>query len=296
MLEQTCAICEKNYFRVLYKENFDIKKIDEKIFSARRLPDRLHYRMVQCRKCGLIYSNPILAFDTLKELYQKSLFNYDEQIDNLRETYGFYLRQLEKYGVVKNRLLEIGCGNGFFLEEALKQGYFEVYGVEPSHQAVSQSLAQIRPRITVDIFRKDLYERNFFDVICCFQTLDHLPDPNDVLKECYGVLRKDGLVLFLNHNVGSWTATLFGDKSPIIDIEHTYLYSKTTMRKIFTKHKFKILKIDHAYNIHYLNYWIRLVPFPDMLKRFLTNTLRWFRLDHLRLKMYPGNLVLFGRK
>src|SRR4030067_1483160 len=245
MIIQSCAICESNNYTVLYPENFDIKKINSRIFSARRLPDRIHYRIVKCNSCGLLYSNPILEYSKIEKLYQKSFTSYDEHLENLKETYSFYLRELHCHprpdrgssldsrfrGNDKLRLLEIGCGNGFFLEEAKHQGY-EVYGIEPGKKSVDKAKPEIKKNIINDIFRYGQFKKNFFDVICCFQTFDHVPNPNEMLKECYVLLKKGGLMLFFNHDAGAWQNKLMGEKSPIIDIEHTYLFDKSTRRKI----------------------------------------------------------------
>lgn len=296
MIYQNCAICDKSDYRVVYKENLDIKKIDEKIFSARRLPDRIHYRIVQCNNCKLLYSNPIIEYAKIATLYQKSFVSYDEQIENLRKTYGYYLKQLDKYSVVKKRLLEIGCGNGFFLKEALKQNYQEVYGVEPGKKSIAKANQSIRKYIIEGIFKPGLFQKNFFDVICCFQTFDHIPYPNMMLKECFKIIKKGGCMLFLNHDVESFFARLMGDKSPIIDIEHTYLYSRETIKKIFQKHNFKVLNVGNAFNIHNLDYWIHLSPIPNNIKILTVKILKFLRLDNLKIKIYPGNLVLIAKK
>jgi SAM-dependent methyltransferase len=120
----------------MYPANFDIQSLTPEMFSARRLPDRIHYRLVMCKRCGLVRFNPIAPYDFLAQLYQQSAFTYSEEIGNLRKTYGNSLSQLSAYGAHKLSLLEIGCGNGFFLEEALTQGYLHVQGVEPSQGAV----------------------------------------------------------------------------------------------------------------------------------------------------------------
>lgn len=326
MIIQTCAICKKNNFTVLYPENFDLGKIDEKIFSARRLPDRIHYRMVKCKNCGLVYSNPILEYDKLEKLYKKSNTTYDTHFENLKQTYGFYLSKLKKYvvsskipvsndlrgaqsrltgrarsrsekhGIENLKLLEVGCGNGFFLEEALKQGYKHVYGIEPGKKSVQKANPKVRKNIIVDIFRPEIYKKNSLDIICCFQTFDHIPDPNSLLKECYKVLKKGGLMLFLNHDVGALPNRLMGEASPIIDIEHTYLFDKTTMQKIFKKHNFKILEIESASNIHALSHWVHLFPLPNFLKIPLLKVLKAIKLGDLKIKINPGNLVLFAQK
>ena len=313
MITQTCAICEKSNYQILYPENFDINKINSRIFSARRLPDRLHYQIVKCNNCGLIYSTPILEYEKIEKLYKKSFTMYDEHLENLKETYGYYLRKLTKFmvrhprsnrgssldsrlrGNDKPKLLEIGCGNGFFLEEAQRQGY-EVYGVEPGKKSVEKAKLEIKKNIIVDTFKPGQFKKNFFDVICCFQTFDHVPNPNDLLKECFKVLKKGGLMLFLNHDAGALTNRLMGEKSPIIDIEHTYIYDKNTMRKIFEKHRFKILEIKSAFNIHHLSYWLHLFPIPNFLKLPLINLLNITGLGKIKIKLNPGNLVLYANK
>lgn len=301
MLNQVCAICELANFRVLYKENFDIKKIDEKIFSARRLPDRVHYQIVKCRKCDLIYSTPILEPDKIAALYKKSFVDYDAQVENLIKTYGYYLNELKQLKLLKQpkdntRLLEIGCGSGFFLSEARRLGFKNVYGVEPGRKSVEKAPSKIRKNIKVDIFRPGLFKKDFFDVICCFQTFDHIPDPNSFLKECHKILKKGGLMLFLNHDAEALSAKLMGERSPIIDIEHTFLYSKKTMRRIFEKHKFKVLSVQSAFNIHSLAYWAHLAPQPGFMKIPILKFLNFTPLGNIRIKLNPGNLVIFAGK
>lgn len=296
MLNQACAICEKNDFKIIYKKNFNISNIDEKVFSARRLPDKIHYQIVKCNQCGLVYSNPILFYTQIEKLYKKSFTRYDSQITNLTETYGFYLRELGKYQINKTSLLEIGCGNGFFLKEALKQGYKQVFGVEPGKKSVEKADVKIKKNIIIDIFKSGLFKKNFFDVICCFQTFDHIADPNQFLTECFNILKPKGLIIFYNHDVRSISARLLGERSPIIDIEHTYLYSQSTINKIFQKHKFKVLKVGNAFTIHKLSYWLFLLPLPIKIKTILLKIISILKLNNLKIKINPGNLFIIAQK
>lgn len=296
MIHQTCAICETDKATVLYPENFDIKRIDEKTFSARRLPDRVHYRMVTCSTCGLVYSDPILEFDKIAALYKQSIVTYDSHVENLKKTYGRYLKELETYGVTKGKMLEIGCGNGFFLEEAVAQGYTDVNGVEPGEKSAKSARSDIVEKIIIDMFTPKLFEKNSFDVICCFQTLDHIPNPNEFLSACHSVLKKGGLVLFFNHDVGALTAKLFGERSPIIDIEHTYLYNKKTMQQIFEKHRFNVLKVASPLSVHTLSYWMRLIPMPKKIKPFVLSILDKIGLGKMNIWFKAGNIYLIAQK
>ncbi len=60
LLTQTrCAICETPGNTIeLYPANFENDAFNADVFSARRLPDMVHYRIVQCTKCGLVVLTP----------------------------------------------------------------------------------------------------------------------------------------------------------------------------------------------------------------------------------------------
>jgi len=292
-----CAICQKKTsLKVLYKQNFSLNDINKNIFSARRFPDGLHYRIVRCRKCGLIFSNPVLSNTTLNRLYKESKVTYSEQISDLTKTYGNYLKSLENYGVKKEKFLEIGCGNGFLLTEAMKQGYKNVYGVEPSSEAVKKAPKEIRNKIKNGIFKNNLFPRNFFDVVCFFQTFDHIPNPNMFLKDCFKILKPGGYILAFNHNTGSFQASILGEKSPIIDIEHTYLYNFKTMRMIFINNHFQVIFSKPALNINSLSYLLYLIPLPNNVKKLGLNLIKKMRIGNLKFRLPIGNLVLIAQR
>lgn len=294
MIKTKCAICGNGAdFKILYEKNFDPELIDKRIFSARRIPDRLHYRMVKCNSCGLVRANPILPLSRLERLYEKSEFTYSSQVEDLNETYERYLRKLDDFGAKRGNLVDIGCGNGFFLKRALELGYKKVWGVEPSSDAVAEAPRDMKKQIICDVLRSGLFPSGKFNVICCFQTLDHVPNPNEFLSICHQILKPGGLVLFLNHDVGFWLTKLLGEKSPIIDVEHIYLFDQKTMRKIFEKNNFKVLEIGEAKNTHSLGYWLRLSPLPLSLKKRL---LRMKKLFDMKLTVKAGNLYLIAGK
>ena len=292
-----CAICGiENNATELYLENFSTESFNPGVFSARRLPDRIHFRIVKCNICGLVRSDPVTDSRILAKLYEQSTFNYNDEVDNLKLTYGRYLSSIDKYGIEKGALLEIGCGNGFFLEEALKRGYTSVCGVEPSKDAVARANIHIRSSIICDIMRQNLFREEQFEVLCMFQVLDHITDPSSLLIECFRVLKPGGILLCFNHNINSLSAKFFGEHSPVIDIEHTYLYSPATMSHIFALHGFQVLKIHSAINTYSLYYLMRLVPLQAMIKRHLLKWLKGKLFKFIRLSIPLGNLYLVAQK
>jgi SAM-dependent methyltransferase len=292
-----CAICNTTENATeLYPANFDMQALNPIVFSARRLPDRIHYRLVRCNTCGLIRSDPIAPPAVLSKLYQQSTFTYNEEVANLKYTYGHYLAELKKYAVQKSAILEIGCGNGFFLEEALAQGYQHVQGVEPSRMAVLGASPSVQPNILCDMMRPGLFTPEQFDVVCMFQVLDHIPDPGILVEECFKILKPGGLVLCLNHNIASASARLLQERSPIIDIEHTYLYCPVTISHLFKKHGFYVRHVGTTYNRYTISYFMHLVPLPTALKTSLLNFLKGSPVERIPLSIRLGNLYIVAQK
>jgi len=297
MKEMRCAICRNDTdYKVLYRQKIDENTVNKVTFSARRMPDRCHYQIVKCGKCGLIYSTPILDSAEIDKLYHASTFTYESVTDYLNDTYGFYLKSVAKLVPEKGKLLEIGCGNGFFMEKALELGYREVYGVEPSFEAIQHASPSVSGTITNSIFKADLYPESFFDVICFFQTLDHIVDPNEFLSNCRNYLKPGGVALCITHDIKSLAAKILGEKCPMIDIEHIYLFNKKTLRRIFLNNGFEVISVFDVANIFPLWYYFRLFPFPDSLKEGMIRFLKRAGIGNARLRTKPGNIGIVARR
>jgi SAM-dependent methyltransferase len=297
LTETRCAICgSEGNAEIVYQENLGADAFTPAVFSARRLPDRIHYRIVRCLGCGLLRSDPVASPEFVSELYSRSEFHYGGESANLARSYGRYLAELERYGRGKQALLEVGCGNGFFLEEARRHGYPVVRGVEPSADAVAQAPPGLREAIVVDVMRAGLFEEQSFDAICLFQVLDHLPDPAGVLRECLRLLRPGGLVLCLNHDVEALSARLLGERSPIVDVEHTYLFSQRTISRLLEALGFRMLACGPARNTYSLRYLSHLLPLPRRAKTPLLGVLDATRVGDVRLSVRLGNLYAIARR
>jgi len=297
LIASPCAICSDHTAATeLYPANFSPDDLNAEIFSARRLPDRIHYRMVQCDTCGLVRSDPIAHPDYIEQLYNASQFTYTNEVESLKKTYGDYLRLLDDYGADHESIIDVGCGNGFFLEVAQDQGYTDVWGVEPSHDAIRQARPDLQPKIKESIFRKGLFEENSISVVCFFQVLDHFPDPNAVLAETFRILKPGGLVLAINHDVKALQARLLGSRSPIVDIEHTYLYSKTTQQKLFEQNDFQVMNSFDVTNRYPLHYWMQLFPLPAAIKQVAIPLSKVLQIGKLQLSLKVGNQGLIACK
>lgn len=292
-----CAIClTHGNATELYPANFSPEDLSPAVFSARRVPDRIHYRMVRCNRCGLVRSDPVADSGLVAALYSQSSFDYGSETKNLAITYGAYLARLDRHRAIKGALLEIGCGNGFFLEQARHQGYSDVRGVEPSEAAVQLAAVDLRDRIVCSMMTPGLFPDQSFDVVCLFQVLDHIFDPASLLLACRQILKPGGLVLCLNHNVEALSAHLMKSRSPIIDIEHTYLYSPATITRLFAGSGFDVKETGGVRNRYSLSYLMRLLPAPLNIKQRLVKGMDDIGAGAVSLWVPLGNLYVIAQK
>lgn len=293
-----CALCGKDQkIRVLYNSTLITKNINHRAFSARRIPDRLHYRLVKCLNCGLIFSNPIFNQKKINSLYFQSDFNYNQEAGYLKKTYFSYFNENILNSISKNiKVLEIGCGNGFFLEELKDNGIKNVYGVEPGSASVKKARKDIKNNIKTSVLKKGLFSKNSFDVICCFHTLDHVVDPNILLQNAHELLKKNGKIFFIAHDTNGLSVRIFGEKSPIYDIEHIYLFNKKNLKKIFYKNGFHDLKVFNIKNKYPVNYWLKLLPIPIFLKNIIITLLSFLSLSNFPISLNAGNIGIISSK
>jgi SAM-dependent methyltransferase len=295
-LEPTaCPICGPSAPAVeLYSSSIDACAFSAETFSARRSPDGRHYRIVRCTRCELLRSDPVVTKDIVQRLYQDSMFRYADETPYLRATYGRQLRRLDAYGVRKDGLLEIGCGNGFFLAEALSQGYLTVRGIEPSVAAVAAA-GEIRQHIVTGEFQPGLFPASSFDVITGFQVLDHVRDPMATLQECRRLLRPGGVLLMLHHNADALSARILREHSPIFDVEHLYLYTPRTMRRLLDAVGLQTLYARPVFNRLSLRHLTALLPFRGFLKSKLLRVSSG-RVGRVPMILPIGNMVVAARK
>lgn len=294
MVVKECALCgKKQKIRLLYPESLKRTSINTNSFSARRIPDRTHYQINRCQKCGLIFSSPVFSEEEINSLYKKSDMIYDNLTKFLSRTYFSYL----KPALPKNKdlsLLDVGCGDGFFLKAIQELTGLEVWGIEPSQKAIKKAASSLRTHIKNDVLRKGVFSQANFNIVTCFHTLDHVVDPNEFLKVARGLLKKGGFAFFVVHDSEGLSVQLFGEKSPIFDIEHIYLFNKKTLRKLFKNNGFKRVEVFDIKNTYPLSYWIKMTPLPKSIKIPLINLFQKPHLNNLSCTLGAGNIGILA--
>ena len=300
MRKTKCALCcTQDDYTILYAENLPTAGISSVEYDSRRMRDYMHFQIVKCKTCNLVRSDPIIDPELIDNLYERSDCSYTTEKENepLARTYGRYLENIvNSYDVNRSSYLDIGCSNGFMIEKAIEMGFSNARGIEPSLAAIEHASDKIKARIIPGMFDSSKFENETFDLISFFQTFDHIIEPNEFLQDVRKKLNEKGFVIAINHNIGSISYKFLREKSPIIDIEHTYLYDLTTMRKIFEKNQFKVHKVFPVKNWVTLSRLLELMPINEKSKNVLSRIQNGLGIQNMQLPLYLGNLGIYAQK
>jgi len=102
------------------------------------------------------------------------------------------------------------------------------------------------------------------------------------------------VILLIHHDVGAWTNRLLGERSPVIDVEHIYLYDRHTMARLLAKNGFERIRVFGVRNRYPVYYWTSLAPLPNALKVPLVPKLHDSRLGRATVAWNAGNLGIVG--
>ena len=157
------------------------------------------YRIVQCRRCGLMFTNPRVAQEALASLYAMSpedIESRETRTDPYRvNTFRWFLDTLEplRRG---NRILEVGPGTGVFLKMARERGW-GVCGLDISSDVVERLRAEMGLEVVRGSPGDDLpLEPASFDVVVGCHVIEHLYEPAKAFRGIQALLRPGGCALF----------------------------------------------------------------------------------------------------
>jgi hypothetical protein len=132
---RTCPLCGADDAQVLVESTIDEGKLTASAFASRKVPEYMHSRIVECNLCGMLYANPVLRQEDLEDAYKDASFDSEVESRLAAITYRALLEP--HLGALSGRTsaLDIGAGDGAFLEELLALGFTDIVGVEPSEIA-----------------------------------------------------------------------------------------------------------------------------------------------------------------
>ncbi len=145
------------------------------------------------------------------------------------------------------KALDIGCGNGNFLN-LLKQHGWDVKGIDLSKKAA----ATAKEVFDIDVFVGNTedapFTDNSFDYIHMSHSIEHLPNPVTTLSKALKLLKPNGKIYVETPNIDSYTARVCGKYwMPLETPRHLYLFSPATLANLLDQIGFKVLKTQTTF-------------------------------------------------
>ncbi|MEE4295774.1 MAG: bifunctional 2-polyprenyl-6-hydroxyphenol methylase/3-demethylubiquinol 3-O-methyltransferase UbiG [Wenzhouxiangella sp.] len=115
------------------------------------------------------------------------------------------------------KLLDVGCGGGLLAEAACLSGA-SVTGIDAAEKALAVArLHAAESALDID-YRKVTAEElaelepESYDVVCCLEMLEHVPDPSSTVDACARLCRPGGALFFstINRTPAAWALAIFG--------------------------------------------------------------------------------------
>lgn len=155
------------------------------------------YQVVKCKTCRFYYVYPEISHsaEVWEKLYEVEYFSnktlwWVRKRDENRKQRLNWLQEYCSHSI--RNYLDIGCGEGYTLLEALKRGW-ETYGIDISDNRIAEAKNENITFHKSDIFQAD-FPTNFFDCIYMDSVLEHVLDPYRHLCEINRILNKGGVL------------------------------------------------------------------------------------------------------
>ena len=269
-----CNLCGHSRYTLVHREKkkprTPISGVVSYTISESHLekPDKI----VRCMSCGLVYAIPPV-YEGEKAGWENILKDYETMVDpeyvaeekGRRRQAHIILRFLSQFKS-GGRMLDIGCGPGFFLAEAKAQGW-RVQGVDLSAWAKQNA----HERFGIDVFQGDLAQANFqdksFDVIVMNDVIEHLEDPKKALREVRRILKNDGVIYISTPDIESVLSRALRAKWWGINKYHLYYFSRKTLEKMFSEAGLKSIRYGSYPRVFSWKYWTkRLETYPSIIR------------------------------
>lgn len=187
--------------------------------------------MLRCI-CGILRQDVDMDVRQYADWYRDRYFDgiyshsyaHDREVARLR---------LDSYGLAQDvRLLDVGAGNGAFVDEAIARG-LDAWGQDLAAQSEAA-------RIYTGPLEQIVFPAAYFDVVTMHDVLEHVPEPRAILKEIIRILKPGGRLIVdfprFHHKSGThhWKP-----------VEHLWMLTEEQLQTLLVSAGFKMERVYH---------------------------------------------------
>ncbi len=239
-MHRACVLCN-SYGTCLYDHLTDMTFESDKEWSLYRCSNR---------DCRLIWLDPMPAPKDTMQAYEEGYYTHDLEMESLLSRVMVWIKVgklgkllgYEPYliGFPKGRLLDVGCGNGRYLNEMRRLGW-QVEGLDPDPLSVSLARDKYNLNVHETTLENSVLHDESYDVITLNHVIEHLHDPAACLSKCIKLLRPGGHLIIRTPNADSLGHRVFGESwFPLEVPRHFYIFSSQSLRSLAEKVGFEV--------------------------------------------------------
>jgi SAM-dependent methyltransferase len=212
-------------------------------------PAPLYRGIVRCTACGYVSADMRLTDEELFALYNEGFFSGAEFSDYaadekfFRKNFRLRLRALKKFldPARHRRLLEIGSAYGFFLDEVRRE-FAHIEGID----ITTEGVAHARARFKLDVVQGDFLAHDYgarrFDVVCMWDTIEHLRAPHLYVEKIARLTEPGALFCITTADADSLNARLRGERWRMIHPPtHLHYFSARTLARLLARYDFEVV-------------------------------------------------------
>lgn len=248
--QHTCPVCGSSHWQVFFKMP------EVPVFCNVLWPERQaalncskgNLELAFCFDCGFIGN---VAFDPARLDYTQAYENALDFSPRFRQyAHTLATRLIERHNLHQKTVIEIGCGKGEFLLLLCELGNNRGIGFDPSYVPLEEH-RHAKEKVT---FIQDYYSQQYAeaksDFICCRHTLEHIPQPHQLLTSLRQAIgdAKPGIFFEVPNALDTFCRRGVWD----IIYEHCGYFSPVSLDQAFSFSGFKVQEVTEAFRGQFL--------------------------------------------
>lgn len=235
---QTCPVCSHTEFETLFACKDYVASGE--LFTLQR-----------CQRCTLVFTNPRPANHEIAPYYASDRYiSHAGDKAGLPFIYKIYdrvrdlsirskLRLIKRYHQ-HGKLMDLGCGLGYFLDGVKRDGVFEAIGADISNEAI----AYVQKRFGYTVEHESalkLMPPASFDIITQWHVLEHVHGLTERMQELKRLLKPGGTLFMAVPNSDSWDARHYGPFWDGFDVpRHLYHFNQRSFAELLERNGFEL--------------------------------------------------------
>jgi len=237
-------------------------RVEENPHNGGILEEKKGYKVIDCLECGYAHILPVPDDAELKRIYRDEYFSMEKPdfIESLSKDRAWWnvlfderLEFMEsRLAQGSRRLLDVGCGQGFFLKRGAERGW-RCLGVEPSKKAASYA-GKLGLNVINNFFDSQTMKEEgcHFNAAHISEVLEYVVDPLSILEGAYDLLDDGGIVCVVAPNDFSPVQKVLSERLGYKPYwlgppNHINYFSLDSLKKLLKKAGFSIVRVTATF-------------------------------------------------